>query len=375
MEKRKFMRKIISSFIIIYIFTLFPFIDSCAMDSQEDNEKNPFGILAFLGWNHSWNNYKYSESDLKKAIALMKDCGISFVRLDFLWNDIEIKQGQFGFSKYDDIVSLLTNSEIEILGLLSYSADWAGPGWNSPPYKNKTFVNYASKVIERYKDKVKHWEIWNEPDDEQYWKPQDGMVRYVALLKDVYQAAKRIDPNCKILNGGLSKNITTSLNKIYKNDGGKYFDILAIHPFVNPLNQVDVARVQGLYRACKRIMQKNGDDKKIWFTELGCPGVKAPSKSNSWWLGISPTEKQQAQWVEKIYTELLIEMPDCDKIFWAFFRDCKNYWNNGIDSFGILRWNFSKKPAFNAYRDSVRLWNESLKYKKPKPKLRGIPVD
>ena len=119
-------------------------------------------------------------------------------------------------------------------------------------------------------------------------------------------------------------------------------------------------------------MQENGDDKKIWFTELGSPGVKSPSQVNSWWLGMSPTEAQQAEWVKKIYTEILPELPGCDKIFWAFFRDCQNHWNNGIDYFGLVRWDFSKKPAFIAYKESVRLWNESLKYKKPKEKIRGV---
>ncbi|MBU4458229.1 MAG: beta-galactosidase [Candidatus Omnitrophica bacterium] len=368
----KLMCRKISFFIILFFFFFTSSVDSAILESGKKNEKNPFGVLAFLPWNHPWNNYKYSQDDLKKAAALMRECGISFVRLDFLWNDIESEHGQFDFSKYDHIVSLLTDNGIEILGLLSYSADWAGPSWNSPPYKNETFVNYASMVIERYRDKVKYWEIWNEPDDEQYWRPQDGMVRYTSLLKDVYIAAKDIDPDCKILNGGLSKYITISLKKIYKNGGREYFDILAIHPFVNPLNPIDKARVKGIYKGCKRIMKENDDDKKIWFTELGCPGVVSPSKSNSWWLGMSPTEEQQAEWVKKIYTEIILQMPDCDKIFWAFFRDCKNYWNNGIDYWGLVRGDFSKKPAFKSYQESVKLWNESLKYKKPREKLKGI---
>lgn len=327
---------------------------------KQHNRRDPFGALEFLCWNHSWNNYKYSHKELERVVTLMKECGVSFVRFDFLWNDIEPIQGEFDFSKYDYIVNLLTKNGIGILGLLSYSADWAGPSWNSPPYDNKTFVNYASKVIARYKDKVKYWEIWNEPDDEHYWQPQDRMVRYTALLKEVYAEAKHIDPTCNILNGGLSKSITISLKKIYKNGAGKYFDILSIHPFVNPLYGPDVERVKGIYNGCKKIMTENGDDnKKIWFTELGCPGVRKPSKENGWWFGISPTEEEQAQWVKKVYTQILPELKDCDKIFWLFFRDCKDHWNNGIDYCGLVRWDFSKKLAFDAYKESVEIWNKS----------------
>jgi len=292
--------------------------------------------------------------------------------MDFLWQDIEPVKGKLDFSKYDYIVNLVHSSGIEILGLLNYSTDWAASAWNAPPASNKLFVNYVSQVIDRYKDKIKYWEVWNEPDDPQYWMLQDGMVRYASLLKEVYTAAKSLDADCRILNGGLSKDIPVSLRKLYKNGAGDYFDILAIHPFVNPLNQVDVERVKGLYNGCKKIMRENGDDKKIWFTELGCPGVSVPSSANSWWLGMSPTEEEQALWVKKVYTEILPELADCERIFWAFFKDCNNYWRNGIDYFGLVRNDFSLKPAFEAYKESVKFWAESPEIKKPKEKLRGI---
>jgi len=348
-------------------------IEKELMNLENKVNDNPFGVLEFLHWNHGWNNYKYPDrGSLKKVVSLMKEAGVSWVRMDFLWEDIEPVKEKLNFEKYDYLVELLTQNNIAILGLLSYSASWAGPSWNSPPYEDDFFVRYASNVINRYKEKVKYWEIWNEPDDEQYWRSQDGMARYTSLLKKVYSKAKQVDPDCKILNGGLSKAIILSLRKIYQNGGKGYFDILAVHPFVNPLNEVDVARVKGLYNGCKNIMKDNQDDKKIWFTELGAPGVASPLQSNSWWLGMSPTEDQQATWVKKIYTEILPELPDCEKVFWAFFRDCNNYWNNGIDYFGLLRWDFSKKPAFNAYKTAAQEWTNSSRIKKPKEKLKGI---
>ena len=348
-------------------------IDKALSNLKNQSDDNPFGVLEFLHWDHDWNNHKYpNQGSLKKAVALMKEAGIGWIRMDFLWEDIEPQEGQLDFEKYDYLVDLLTQNNIKILGLLSYSASWAGPAWNSPPREDASFVQYVSNVIGRYKDRVKYWEIWNEPDDEQYWRPQDGMVRYTSLLKKVYSQAKMIDPDCKILNGGLSKAITLSLKMIYLNGGKGNFDILAIHPFVNPLNEVDVSRVKGLYSGCKRIMQDNQDDKKVWFTELGSPGVSSPSQANSWWLGMSPTEAQQAVWVKRVYTEILPELEDCEKIFWAFLRDCNNYWNNGIDYFGLLRWDFSKKPAFNAFKTVAKEWDGSLRIKKTQEKLRGV---
>jgi hypothetical protein len=330
--------------------------DPSAYDWRETGYE-PFGVLEFLSWNHPWNNYKYDKKGLDKIVGLLKEAGVTCVRFDFLWQDMEPSQGAYDFDKYDYLVELLTVNQIRILGVLSYSASWAGKAWNYPPYDNVTFVNYVAKVVGRYKDKVKYWEIWNEPDSSTYWVPRDEMKRYTQLLKESYVAAKKEDPSCKIVLGGMTSTGYYALKNIYRNGGKDYFDVFNIHPFANPLGKGPIRLVKGIYTQVRKEMVKNGDGhKKIWFTEIGAPGVKRRNKLNGWWEGLSPTEKQQARWVKKIYSEL-ISLEDVEKIFWAFFRDNKEHFKSGVDYFGIVRWDYSKKPAFNAYRECSRKWH------------------
>ena len=82
-------------------------------------------------------------------------------------------------------------------------------------------------------------------------------------------------------------------------------------------------------------------------------------------MGNNPTECQQAAWVEEVYTVLLKD-PQVEKIFWAFFRDTKKHWNNGVDYFGLLRWDYSIKPSFKVYKKCFQKWknNQAVKVKK-----------
>lgn len=323
---------------------------------------NPFGVLEFLHWNHSWNNYKYAtKEDLEKSIALMKEAGVGWVRVDFLWQDIEPKEGEFDFSKYDMLVDLLTKSQINILGILDYTADWASScgQWNCPPKDFKLFINYETKVISRYKNKVKYWEFWNEPDSSIYWNPQDGLKTYCKLLKEVYIAAKKVDPECKILNGGLANGLA-NVNRLYDNGAGEYFDILNIHYFENPLHGTAIKAVLAYPKLAHKVMSRNGDGrKKIWITEIGCPGVPKAKAVKNWWAGGNPNERQQAKWVKQVYTELL-KNKNVECIFWAFFRDCQGHWGNGVDYFGLVRWDFSKKPSFEAYKECFLKWKAAF---------------
>lgn len=325
--------------------------------------ESPFGVLEFLHWDHNWNCFKYPDRrSLEKAARLMKEAGVGIVRFDFLWQDIEPKQGEFNFEKYDLIVDVLSSNGIKILGILDYCASWAAAcgEWNCVPRDNRLFVNYAVRVIGRYKAQVKYWEVWNEPDSSTYWSQQDGLKSYCALLKDVYLAAKLVDPDCKVLNGGLALGLS-SVNRLYDNGAKEYFDILNIHIFENPLYPGRAKALLAYPKLARKVMARNNDgDKEIWVTEVGCPGVKRSVNTANWWLGENPDEQQQAQWLKTIYSELL-EQKIVSKIFWAFFRDCDNHWGTGVDYFGLVRWDFSKKPSFGAYQESVTDWKNQIK--------------
>jgi polysaccharide biosynthesis protein PslG len=330
------------------------------MVRAEENKINPFGVLEFLHWNHSWNNFQYPDQEsLEKSVALMKAAGVGFVRVDFGWQDIEPEQGKNDYSKYDALVDLLSRNKIEILGILDYCADWASPkkAWNYPNPDNAFFLNYAKGVVGRYKDKVKYWELWNEPDSQTYWNPQDGLKGYVNLLKEVYVQLKKIDPDCKILNGGLASGLL-GVNRLYDNGAQGYFDIMNIHIFETPLDPQAIKRAQAFIRLTGKVMARNNDaDKKIWITEIGCPGVKTGKKVQNWWMGKNPSEKDQAGWVKEVYGNLLKDK-SVGIVFWAFFRDTNEHWKNGVDYFGLIRNDFSQKPAFNVYKEVCQKWNK-----------------
>src|SRR5437762_760558 len=126
---------------------------------------SPFGVLDFLPWDHPWNGHHYAGEKLKRTAALMRAAGVSTVRMDFLWEDVEPARDTFCFDKYDRIIDLLQENGIAVLGVLNYSPSWLFPQWNHPPEPG-LYARYAARVAARYKGRVRHWEIWNEPDHE-----------------------------------------------------------------------------------------------------------------------------------------------------------------------------------------------------------------
>jgi hypothetical protein len=323
---------------------------SFAAQDIRDSE-SPFGVLDFVAWDHDWNRHYYAGDKVERAGALMKEAGVGFVRMDFLWLDIEPRKGRFDFKKYDRIVDILSKNGIKILGILEYNPSWVTP-WNKAP-DHAGYVNYAAKVVEHFKERVKYWEIWNEPDIATYWIPQDDLKTYSVLLKEVYPALKNADPTCAVVLGGFSRDFPFQLKRVYQNGAGHAFDIVNIHPFVSPLLPNAMEVLKGYYRSVYKVMEKYDDAQKpIWFTELGCPGSDDRA-AKGWWGGKSPTEKEQAAWVEKVYGEPL-RWKGVEKVFWAFFRDTPDHFKSGVDHFGLLREDFSKKASFESYKKMAR---------------------
>lgn len=315
--------------------------------------ESTFGALVFLPWNHDYNNYHYpTERSIKKAIRLIREAGIKIVRLEINWFDVEPSPEVFDFKKHDFIINELAKNNIKILGLLQYSPEWTGQKWNHPP-QHDLFNRYAKKVVQRYRDRIMFWEIWNEPDNQIYWTQQDQMLSYTSLLKSVYPAIKEMDPTAKVLMGASNVYPVLSLKKLYGHGGKDFFDIVNTHPFQNPKNPNAIKLLHSTYLGIRKTMADNGDsEKEVWITEIGCPGVKVPDSSNTWWEGYSPTEEEQAEWVRQLYTEAA-NWDGLTKIFWAFFRDT-NHFHNGIDSFGLISRDFFPKPSYKEYQKISR---------------------
>src|SRR5262245_34924639 len=103
-------------------------------DMDPRDAQSPYGVLAFLDWNHDWNDQMYNTPmKIERAAAMMQKGGIRFVRQVISWDEVEQAKGKFDFSKYDQILDTLEEHDLRTLGVLCYTATWTGKEWNSAP--------------------------------------------------------------------------------------------------------------------------------------------------------------------------------------------------------------------------------------------------
>lgn len=233
-------------------------------------------------------------AERKRVINLIKGTGVTWVRTD-LWLESLTWDGphQVDWATPDVVINDLRKAGIKIILVIHTLPKYAGvtnPRVGPTTQKQRNiYISFVKKAVERYKDRVKHWEIWNEPNLTQFWgKP--NIKDYGTLLSQVYPVIKKADPSAVVISGGTGGKGQAAdidamefLRGLYATQNlKKSCDAVGIHAYAD-MTQPNIGEFFRLpqYRA---LMDKNGDRaKKLWITEGGAavkPGNAVATEAN-----------------------------------------------------------------------------------------------
>jgi glycosyl hydrolase family 42 (putative beta-galactosidase)/putative glycosyl hydrolase len=282
------------------------------------NPESPWGMGVYL-YRYPDNAVGYERMD--KAAAMAQAAGVKWSREEFSWNRIEIQPGKYDFHYYDKVVETATNHGISIYGLLAYWSRW------TEPYTEQgidDFCKWARAVVRHYKGKIKHWEIYNEPNIFFWSGPRE---LYPTLVKKCYMAIKEEDPEAQVL--AIS---TAGIDRKFIQlclDADSPFDILTIHPYRSLLSER--AFMEELVSTAKLV-----DNRPVWITEMG------------WSTQIGGTdERTQAQLLARSYLSS-VASGACQNVSWYNFRCDGNDLFYNEHNFGVLRTDLSPKPGYRS---------------------------
>jgi polysaccharide biosynthesis protein PslG len=309
---------------------------------------------------------KISTSTLNQELNQMVALGVTWVRFDIEWGDVQYSSPTSStWTSYDTLVQALVAHHLHGLGIILFTPMWArAPGCTGgvecPPADPNTFATFASEVAARYKSYGMHyWEIWNEPNNYDSWATKTDCNAYTALLKVTYPAIKKADPDAVVVTGGLSPAATDNhnisptdfLSCIYKDGGEPYFDAVADHPYSFPtMPSQDQYGAWGEMSETtpnlRSIMIANGDaNKKIWITEFGTP---TDGPDSQWYV----SEASQTAMVKDAMS-LYKTYSWAGPFFWYTLEDSGTSTSTNNNFFGLIRGNGTLKPAYSTLQSVI----------------------
>ena len=135
--------------------------------------------------------------------------GVDVVRTNPRWNRVQNKDGGFDFEDPDKRLAVNQSQGLNSQWLLLGTPGWAVlPEYEKgkerdyiKPPKPEVWREFIAAMANKYDDKPRTWEIWNEPDIGFF----SGTVpQYLELQRIAYQEIKKADPRQTVLSGGFT---------------------------------------------------------------------------------------------------------------------------------------------------------------------------
>ncbi|MBI2886681.1 MAG: hypothetical protein HYY02_05685 [Chloroflexi bacterium] len=331
----------------------------------------PFGANTFF-------EQEVEEWKLRRSMEMLRAAGIRWFRQQFPWDRIEPEaRGRFSgpsgstWQPFDRIMSLAEEYGLEPVVRLDLAPRWSHPDApfrRGPPADLNDYGDFVAAVVQRYKGRVRYYQVWNEPNLFFEWGSAPNAAHYVRLLRVAYQRAKAADPQVVILSAalsptlgtpdGLNQSDLTYLQEMYDAGARDYFDILSAQGYglwtgpgdrrADP-SQVNFSRVQLL----REIMVRNGDaGKAIWLSEMGWDAVPLDFPGEA--LHGRVTEEQQARYTLAAFRRIQEEWPWVGVVFYWHFRKVSDEARSQEDFyFRLVDPDFTPRPVYYAVQQAA----------------------
>lgn len=219
----------------------------------------------------------------------MANGGVTYVRRVFNWREVQPREdGAYDWTKYDRFMQRAALHGITVLPIIvgspSYVTKFAGKQPRTAADLQR-FSSFVTALVDRYGNdgsfwqlgallptaEVTWWQVWNEPNLQNFWAGELRPDRYVSFLARTRAAIKRGDPSAKIVTAGMPEtkdNLPMSqyLRGMYRDKRFEGLaDAVAVHSYAR-----NAAGVEAVIELQRRIMRQAGDAKTpVWVTEMG----------------------------------------------------------------------------------------------------------
>ena len=301
-----------------------------------------------------------------QALDTMNQLGVSWVRAFVRWDQIEPGgPGRWmpdALANLDELTAASQLRGTKVVAVVTGAPQWANGSTDPyvPPRDPADFRRFMNSLAARTRGRVAAWEIWNEPDEREFWHGQIGPQYYAPLLKAAYAGITAADPSALVLAAPSTGNNYEFLEGLYANGAGDSFSGVAVHTdtaclitppdsyYRDPGGRIGRFSFLG-FREIHDVLARNGHaERPIIMTELGWSATKTRCSRGAWAgkKAAGVTEAQQAANLKLAY-HCLSYYPYVRAALWFSLKDTSAV-DGELSRYGLQRFDGSRRPAFDA---------------------------
>ncbi len=311
--------------------------------------ESPFGI----------NLHAPEKEQARFLLDQTVQAGIGWVRIDFVWADVEPEPGIERWARYDELVAAARARHLRVLALVAYTPAWAtaGPALSGVPRRVSDWSDFCYRAAARYRDGITHWEIWNEPNLPRFWS--GSRAEYIEkILEPAARALRAGNPDAQIGGPALAHHVGSG-----RDWHGWLLDVLRaaadeldflthhVYDLEDPAGVLarlagetpfgrDPSRWGEAAPSLAEVLAVAGFDRPLWLTETG-------------WVTTRLDESRQAEHYARFLGLWFAGGREPAGPVRVFFYELQDDRDPGVPKFGLLRPGGRQKPAYGVLRDFI----------------------
>ncbi|MBE6695419.1 MAG: hypothetical protein E7587_03100 [Ruminococcaceae bacterium] len=178
--------------------------------------------------------------DPEKAYDKLGNIGVKWVRIQSGWQKTEKEKGVYDFAWLDSIVdNLISRGLIPWICVCYGNKIYGGMAEEyygavgCPPIHTEeqrtAWHNYCVALAERYRGRVAHFEVWNEPNNLGCWKHGVSATELGEFTIATSKALREGNRECYVIGGAVSWINVQYLNEAFKTGMADYIDAISYH--------------------------------------------------------------------------------------------------------------------------------------------------
>lgn len=286
----------------------------------------------------------------ERFIPLLPKLGAKSLRLVDKWPMVEPQEGSFTFARDIRRITLAAGHGVAITGLLHQTARWAlPPGVTNvktfPATRLPAWRTYVATTIRQLGDRVKYWEVWNEPNTRTFNTGGHSARDYANLVRAACVAARRVRKDVRLAVTAANYDVrflSLAIGDLVRTGHSSCVDFVAVHPYeltagmAQPDGEIYYLQIVNNLRAMLRKVAPDRAHVPIWFTELG---AKVEGKGP----GSTVSQAAAADLLVKAYVLGLAQ--GVAHLQWFELQDA-----GGSKGLGLLDEHLQPRTAYRAYR-------------------------
>jgi beta-xylosidase len=333
--------------------------------------KDYLGVNAHFLW--------FTPAQYRKQISAYQKLGLEWVRVDLHWDRLEPQENTYQLSSLDELDKTLTASKLKSVFYMVGSAPFITKAPVGAPYQDQyppkdpqVYATRMAMLAQRYPN-IDAWQVWNEQNLPNNWRPQVDANGYGQLLLATHQALDKAAPGKLQVMGGMAY-----YSQMPTHGGALMFEALgkvgvqslgmvaAYHPYSVTPETDEPGKNEVLLRG-KQLndMLHNAGLKNVWATEWGWSSYAGPKEMQAL-IGVDG----QADYTLRRLA--LMSAQDYQRIFLFALSDLDERASARDQHYGLLDLDGEPKPVYRALARFLEITGPSLKPGQL-PSLEGAP--